>query len=113
MKTVLKPWGYEIWLEVNDNYVVKELFMKKGHSCSLQYHEQKHESFYVVKGILKLTVGENIDSLEDIILKAGSFYVLAPGTIHKCEGVEDSIYIECSTNHLSDVVRLQDNYGRV
>lgn len=113
MKTILKPWGYEIWFEVNDNYVVKELFMKIGHSCSLQYHEKKHESFYVVKGILKLTVGKTLDSLEDIILKAGDFYVLHPGMIHKCEGIEDSIYIECSTNHLDDVIRLQDNYGRI
>lgn len=38
---IQKPWGYERWLEVNDNYVVKELSMKAGHSCSLQYHENK------------------------------------------------------------------------
>ena len=113
MKHIDKPWGYEIWFEVNDNYVVKELFMKKGHSCSLQYHKHKHESFYVVSGILKLTVGEHAVSLKDVILKAGDFYVLPPGIVHRCEGVTDSIYIECSTNHLDDVIRLEDKYGRV
>ena len=45
-----KPWGYEKLLEVNDNYVVKELFMKEGNSCSLQYHNIKHETFYVING---------------------------------------------------------------
>jgi mannose-6-phosphate isomerase len=48
MTIVEKPWGYEKWLEVNDNYVVKEIFIKAGHSLSLQYHEQKKETMYVV-----------------------------------------------------------------
>ena len=30
-----KPWGYEKHIEINDSYVVKELFMKKDNCCSL------------------------------------------------------------------------------
>jgi len=112
-KYIGKPWGYEIWHEVNENYVVKELYMKKDHSCSLQYHDFKHESFYVVSGLLLFTVGDSIDQLQDIVLKPGDFYVLPPKKIHRCKGLEDSIYIECSTNHLDDVVRLEDSYGRI
>ena len=37
-----KPWGHEELLEINNNYVVKRLFMKKGEQCSLQYHESEH-----------------------------------------------------------------------
>lgn len=112
-KYIYKPWGYEIWFEVNDDYVVKELFMKEGHSCSLQYHDYKHESFYLMSGILKLTVGDSVDQLTDIILKPGDFYVLPPKKIHRAEGITDAIYIECSTNHLDDVIRIEDKYGRV
>jgi mannose-6-phosphate isomerase len=108
-----KPWGYERWLEVNENYVVKELFMKAGHSCSLQYHEKKHETFVVVSGLLKMTFGPSQSELKDIVLKPGAFWVLPPGVIHRCEGIENSLYIECSTNHLDDVIRLEDKYGRV
>jgi mannose-6-phosphate isomerase-like protein (cupin superfamily) len=42
LRFVEKPWGYEKHLEINPNYVVKELFMREGNSCSLQYHEKKH-----------------------------------------------------------------------
>lgn len=110
---IQKPWGYERWLEVNDNYVVKELFMKAGQSCSLQYHENKHETFVVVSGLLKFSYGVNQESLKDTVLKPGDFFVLPPLTLHRCEGIENSIYIECSTNHLDDVIRLEDKYGRI
>lgn len=32
---VEKPWGYEELVDCNDKYVVKKLFMKKGHKLSL------------------------------------------------------------------------------
>jgi mannose-6-phosphate isomerase-like protein (cupin superfamily) len=108
-----KPWGWEKWIEVNENYVVKELFMKQGHSCSLQYHEKKHESFYVVKGKLKFLVGTDRDNLTELILNVGDYHTIEPFVIHKMEAVEDSLYLESSTNFLEDVIRLEDKYGRV
>jgi hypothetical protein len=49
-----KPWGYEELLECNDKYVVKKLFMKKGNSCSIQYHELKTETIVVLSGKLNI-----------------------------------------------------------
>lgn len=112
-KHIEKPWGWEKWIEVNDNYVVKELFMKKGNSCSLQYHEKKHETFYLVKGILKFYVGEDKNNLKEIILNSGDYYTIPPFLIHRMEAIEDSIYIESSTNFLDDVIRIEDKYGRI
>ena len=43
-----KPWGFEELIECNDKYVVKKLFMKKGHSSSIQYHELKTETIIVL-----------------------------------------------------------------
>ena len=107
-----KPWGWEKWIEVNDNYVVKELFMKSGNCCSLQYHEKKHETFYVISGKMKFYVGETKDNLETFILEPGQNHVIKPFIVHRMEAVEDCIYIECSTNFLDDVIRLEDKYGR-
>lgn len=112
-KKVDKPWGWENWIEVNDNYVVKELYMTKGNSCSLQYHEKKHESFYVVKGKLKFSVGTDKNDLKEIILNVGDYHTIEPFTIHRMEAIEDSLYLESSTNFLDDVIRLEDKYGRV
>ena len=111
-KKVEKPWGYEEWLEVNDSYVVKRLFMKKDHKCSLQYHEFKKETFVVISGILRFTHGESEAALKEDILKPGDFFTALPLYIHRMEGVEDSLYLECSTNQLDDVIRLKDSYGR-
>tara|TARA_E500000081_G_C6084976_1_gene329746 strand:- start:84 stop:428 length:345 start_codon:yes stop_codon:yes gene_type:complete len=112
MKKINKPWGYEELIEHNEKYVLKKLFMKKGKRCSLQFHDYKHETLYVVSGLLKLTVGDSLDTLKEIELKPGDSYVLPPKIIHRMEGLNDSIYLESSTPELEDVVRLEDDYGR-
>jgi mannose-6-phosphate isomerase-like protein (cupin superfamily) len=108
-----KPWGWEKWIEVNENYVVKELYMKEGNCCSLQYHEKKHESFYVIKGKLKFEIGPDKDSLEEMILEEGGYYTIEPFVVHRMSAVVDSLYLESSTNFLDDVIRIEDKYGRV
>jgi mannose-6-phosphate isomerase len=107
-----KPWGYERHLEINDDYVVKELFMKEGNSCSLQYHEKKHETFYVLKGKLKFYIGPNQNSLKTLLLEPGEHHTIEPRVVHRMEAVVDSLYLESSTNFLDDVIRLEDQYGR-
>ena len=37
--------------------------MFKNHRCSLQYHNQKKETIYVLSGQLKIISGTTIDSL--------------------------------------------------
>ena len=113
-KEIPKPWGKELWLETEPEYelIMKKLHMKKGCSCSLQYHEKKFENFYVLSGQLKLTIGKTLDTLEEKMLFPGDHYTIQPMVIHRMTGVEDSVYIESSTNHLDDVVRLQDDYDR-
>jgi mannose-6-phosphate isomerase len=110
---IIKPWGSEELLECNDKYVVKRLFMKKDCCCSLQYHELKKESIYVISGLLKILIGKDINNLEEKIYKPNEYITIEPYTIHRMIGVEDSIYIETSTNELWDVVRLEDKYGRI
>lgn len=113
IKIIDKPWGWEKLIEVNDDYVVKELFMKEGNSCSLQYHEKKHETFYVLKGKLKFEVGTDKYNLVEMELNVGEFFTIEPLVVHRMSAVIDSLYLESSTNYLDDVIRLEDKYGRV
>ena len=49
-RTVEKPWGSElIWARPGD-YAGKILFVKAGESLSLQFHNEKDESWYVLEG---------------------------------------------------------------
>jgi len=108
-----KPWGKEELLEINDRYMFKRLTMFKGHMCSLQYHELKIESVYLLNGSLRVYIGDKENELNEIIMKPHDSITLHPFKIHRMEALEDSIYLEASTPEIEDVVRLQDRYKRV
>ncbi|MFC1599769.1 cupin domain-containing protein [Patescibacteria group bacterium] len=107
-----KPWGREIWFAQNDKYAGKILEIKKGHRYSLQYHEEKLETQYVYSGLVKMVYGKDEDNLKEIVLKPGDKFDVNPYTIHRAEALEDSEIFEVSTPHLTDVVKLHDDYGR-
>ena len=111
-RKVEKPWGWElVWAEAGD-YVGKLLFVRAGESLSLQYHEVKDESWLVQEGRARLELGEVGGELETLEIAPGDAYRLRPGTVHRMTAVEDTLVVEVSTNHLTDVVRLEDRYGR-
>jgi mannose-6-phosphate isomerase len=111
-RRVEKPWGWElVWAEAED-YVGKLLFVRAGESLSLQYHEVKDESWLVREGRAQLELGQVGGDLETIEIVPGDAFRYRPGTVHRVTAVEDTLVVEVSTNHLTDVVRLEDRYGR-
>lgn len=113
MKIIKKPWGKEELIEINEYYMVKKLTMWKGHRCSLQYHNKKKETIYVLSGKLKIYSGTSENKLTVEIYSPNDTITLLPGTIHRMEGVEDCVYLEASTPQIEDVVRIQDDYNRI
>jgi|2_EtaG_2_1085320.scaffolds.fasta_scaffold08823_6 mannose-6-phosphate isomerase-like protein (cupin superfamily) len=111
-----KPWGHErIWAHT-DKYVAKYLYIEAGQKLSRQYHEKKDETIYVLRGPLVLELGpdnENDDVLT-IGLIEGEAYHIRPEAVHRfCAPADyDVELIEVSTPELSDVIRLEDDYGR-
>ena len=112
MKIIEKQWGKEEVIEINEHYMVKKLTMWKGHRCSLQYHNQKKETIYVLSGQLKIHSGPSENELTEKIYGPNDTITLLQGTIHRMEGVEDCVYLEASTPQMEDVVRIQDDYNR-
>lgn len=112
MQIIEKPWGKEEVIEINDKYMMKKLTMLKGHRCSLQLHNHKKETIYVLSGQLKIISGPDQDNLTGKIYSEGESITISPGVVHRMEGVEDSIYLEASTPEMDDVVRLVDDYER-
>ena len=111
VKRVPKPWGYELIFAKTARYVGKILHINRGESLSLQYHEIKEETLFVVAGELKLTIEIDGDRRE-LPLRAGEAFHIAPRMIHRMEAIEDTDVAEVSTPELDDVVRLEDRYGR-
>ena len=107
-----KPWGYEIIWARTDRYVGKILHIEPGHVLSLQYHNKKDESIYVLKGDIILRI-RNADATVERRLRQGETFHIPPKLVHQFEAVEASDLLEASTPEIDDIVRLQDRYGRV
>ena len=112
VKRVDKPWGHEIIWAHTDRYVGKILHVKAGQALSVQYHNQKDETVYLLSGELKYWVKLDEGELQDMRLRVGDAFRITPGTIHYMEAVTDCDVLEASTPELDDVVRLNDRYGR-
>ena len=113
VRHVPKPWGHEtIWAHT-DRYVGKILHITAGQALSVQYHERKDETVYLLRGEMKYWVQLPGDTeLRDQALSTGQSFRITPGTIHYMEAVTDCDVLEASTPELDDIVRLRDRYGR-
>jgi mannose-6-phosphate isomerase-like protein (cupin superfamily) len=113
VRRVEKPWGHELIWALTGEYCGKVLFVKAGCALSLQFHNEKDESWLVQSGRAKLELGDAGEAvlLEEVVGPGAAFHY-APGTVHRVTAIEDTTILEVSTPHLDDVVRLEDLYGR-
>jgi mannose-6-phosphate isomerase-like protein (cupin superfamily) len=111
MRRVEKPWGYEIIWAETERYVGKILHINAGAKLSRQYHVKKDETFMVQTGEMDLEVGDGPERRTLRMRQHQSFHC-PPRTVHRMIAVTDVDVIEVSTPELSDVVRLEDEYGR-
>jgi len=111
-KITKKPWGQEELLFLSPNYAMKKITIRAGQRLSLQYHQQKEETVYVLSGIL-LNWQSNDDN-DFIVLRTGDTFHCEPKQVHRfgADLTEDVVLIECSSPELDDVVRLADDYNR-
>jgi mannose-6-phosphate isomerase len=111
-RLVDKPWGYELWFALTDRYCGKILYVNAGHRLSLQYHEIKDESSYLLSGRVRLVRGASRHQLSACEIAPGHVWRNKPGEIHTVEAIDDAQILEVSTPEVDDVVRLVDLYGR-
>src|SRR5476649_2818436 len=99
MRRVAKPWGNELVFAENDRYAGKILHLDAGHCLSLQYHERKDETLYVLSGEVRLEVGQD-GAMKEMRLKAGEAIRIRPGERHKLHADVDADMIEVSSPEL-------------
>jgi mannose-6-phosphate isomerase-like protein (cupin superfamily) len=133
-RIVSKPWGHEKWIADGQRtpYALKRILFKAGFRSSLQVHQFKFETNYVLegKGIFqfraelfdseKFLSGQISDgALEQILseireyeINPGDVIDVEPGQIHRVIAITDLTFIETSTVELDDVIRLEDDTRR-
>ena len=92
----------ECWIanEAEEGYCGKFLFVVDGQTCPMHHHRRKHETFYVVKGRVRMQFeGREIDMAEGDVLP------VPPGKRHAFTGIGPALLLEVSTPCLID-----DNY---
>jgi N-acetylneuraminate synthase len=92
----------EFWVanEAEHGYCGKFLFVFGGQTCPYHRHIKKHETFFILKGSLRMKVGE-----EERLMHEGDVLVMPPGVGHSFTGVGPALVLEVSMPSI-----LQDNF---
>ncbi len=112
MKVVHKPWGKEVWLELNEKYCYKRIYINEGTRTSFQYHLKKLETNYIISGKAEIWLENEDGIVEKKIMEAGDFFTVIPPRKHRVIAITDLILQEVSTPEVDDVVRIQDDSNR-
>lgn len=107
----LRPWGFFENLYESETYKVKRISLNPNQSFSLQYHNHRHEDWIVVEGYGVIVQGN--DSINCTI---GNRFHIESKEVHRASaGPEGLIFIEVQRGVCDeeDIVRIEDNYGRV
>jgi mannose-1-phosphate guanylyltransferase/mannose-6-phosphate isomerase len=109
---VFRPWGYYETIGSGDRHQVKHISVLPGRALSLQKHHKRAEHWVVVRGIARVTRGNDMFEL----CENQSTYIPL-GVRHRLEnpGEEDLHLIEVQSGAYlgeDDIVRFEDNYGR-
>lgn len=112
-RRVEKPWGWEIHFVPDDKpYMGKILHINAGKRLSLQVHDEKLESWYLINGKAKLVVENNEEKLEEIELERDLGYSCSLNQKHRLMGITDCDIVEVSTPEVGTTYRLEDDFKR-
>ena len=112
MEKVDRPWGWYENLQNDERYKVKRLFIRPNQKISLQYHNQRDEHWVVVSGNGKLELNDEVKNIS-----IGDYIFVPVSSKHRITGGNGGIMIiEIQLGKLcdeEDIVRIQDDYGRI
>ncbi len=112
-KTVIRAWGSYTVLEEGPGYKIKKIMVHPGAKLSLQMHHKRSEHWVVVEGVATVTCGESVYTIQT---NQSTFVPM--GVKHRLENATDQplrlVEVQ-SGSYLGedDIVRFQDDYGRV
>ena len=89
-----KNWGYTTEFFRNAMVSAHHLEINEGGYCSEHRHKHKYNQFYILSGILELTIWHD-DKVPDVtVIEGGQSTAIPPGFYHKfkalikCEAIE-------------------------
>lgn len=112
-KKIEKPWGWEIhWVPEDKPYMGKTLHIRAGCRLSLQYHDQKQESWLLINGQAKVVWDDDNGKLMETELVQEKGFTCDLKQKHRLVGITDCDIVEVSTPEIGTTFRLEDDYRR-
>ncbi len=113
-KRIEKPWGYEIhWVPEDAPYMGKVLHVNEGARLSLQVHDEKQESWFIIGGNGSVIWENEKGEMVETVLQPGRGYSTKIGQKHRLKGLEGGADIlEVSTPEAGTTWRLEDDFAR-
>jgi mannose-6-phosphate isomerase-like protein (cupin superfamily) len=113
-KRIEKPWGYEIhWVPEDAPYMGKVLHVNEGARLSLQVHDEKQESWFIIGGNGSVIWENEKGEMVETVLQPGMGYSTKIGQKHRLKGLEGGADIlEVSTPEAGTTWRLEDDFAR-
>ncbi len=105
-----RPWGNFERFTLNEATTVKIISVNAGEAFSLQTHAHRDEFWKIIAGSGVITIGATQQDA-----KAGDTFFIGRGAEHRAQaGPEGLVFLEIAFGNFdeSDIIRLQDNYGR-
>ena len=107
-----RPWGWFESLVLGNGYQVKRICVNPGGILSLQSHKHRSEHWVLVKGVAKVTIGDDVK-----FIKEGQSVYVPKNVIHRMENTETEIMslIEVQIGSYlneDDIIRYEDIYNR-
>src|SRR5579872_2781083 len=97
VRKVEKPWGYELhWVPEGMPYMGKVLHINAGCRLSLQVHDVKRESYWLVSGECNLILENSKGELETVSMQKGVGYTTSAGQKHRHQAVTNCDIVEVS-----------------
>ena len=113
VRKIDKPWGYELhWVPEGMPYMGKVLHIDAGKRLSLQIHDIKQESYWLINGECNLIMDNEHGELVTIHMEKGKGYTTKIGQRHRHHAVTDCDIIEVSMPESGNTWRLEDDYSR-
>lgn len=95
----------EYWIanEIGAGYCAKYLFLFDGQQCPCHGHKQKHETFFVVHGKVRMIVDGEKQTMTE-----GDVLAMPAGKEHSFTGIGNALVLEVSTPCLVSDNQFQD-----
>ncbi len=110
----VRPWGEFYGWDEGKQWKLKTLYIKPGKRLSLQYHQHRSEQWVLVKGDAIATIEAN-GKPQRIQLMVGQMFTVPAHAQHRLESKRGATIVEIALGNFneSDIVRLEDDHGRV